>query len=194
VTTLQISEAIEIAAYLTSDPEENENSSCTDSSTTSDSVWGTALKNGPTTWTVFLKNKTQLTVSNKDLMNPSRFFVKGKCLADNLNVHKRKKQSAKQKRARLSEKLQKEQAIRERAREEQRNFERKEYENILTVMKSGNEYNFDDFLAMIDRIQKPFTCFINGHEVSITQDDAAIMMEKSVMKEITDSLFHAGDK
>jgi len=79
VTTLQISEAIEIAAYLTSDPEENENSSCTDSSTTSDSVWGTALKNGPTTWTVFLKNKTQLTVSNKDLMNPSRFFVKGKC-------------------------------------------------------------------------------------------------------------------
>ena len=99
MTTLQISEAIEIAAYLTSDPEENENSSCTDSSTTSDSVWGTAVKNGPTTWTVILKYKTQLTMSNKDLMNPSQFFVKCKCSTDNLNAHKREKQSAKQKRA-----------------------------------------------------------------------------------------------
>ncbi len=79
VTTSQISETVEITAYLTSNPEENKNSSCTDSSTTSDSVWGTAVKNGPTTWTVFLKNQTQLTMSNKDLMNPSRFFVKGKC-------------------------------------------------------------------------------------------------------------------
>jgi len=47
---------------------------------------------------------------------------------------------------------------------------------------------------MVDHIQKPFTCFIEGQEVSITQDDAAIMMEKSVMKEITDLLFHAGEK
>jgi len=78
--------------------------------------------------------------------------------------------------------------------EEQHKFERKEYDDILNVIKAGNEYSFENFLAMVDRIRKPFTCFIEGHEVSITQDDAAIMMEKSVMKEITDSLFHAGEK
>jgi len=127
-------------------------------------------------------------------MDPSRFFVKHKLLTDNLTAQERKKQSAKQKRARRSEKIQKEQSIRERAMEEQRKFECKEYDDILNVIKAGNEYSFENFLAMVDRIRKPFTCFIEGHEVSITQDDAAIMMEKSVMKEITDSLFHAGEK
>jgi len=43
---------------------------------------------------------------------------------------------------------------------------------------------------MVDQIQKPFTCFIKGHEVSIMQDDCTIMLEKYVMKEIIDLLFH----
>jgi len=107
-----------------------------------------------------------------------------------LNTNERKKQSAKQKRARMSERMQKEKDIHEKAKEEQRHFERIEFENILTVMKSDKEYCFEDFLEMVDRIRKPFVCFIEGHEVSITQDDSAIMMERSVMKDITDSLFH----
>ena len=73
--------------------------------------------------------------------------------------------------------------------QELRNFEKQEFENIVTIIKSDNEYRFEDFLELVDRIQKPFTCFIEGHEVSITQDDTAIMMEQSVMKEITNSLF-----
>jgi len=36
-------------------------------------------------------------------------------------------------------------------------------------------------------------CFINGHVVSSTQDNSAIMMAQFAMKEITDSLFH-GEK
>ena len=90
----------------------------------------------------------------------------------------------------MTERLQKEKSIHEKAKEEQRKFERNEFENILTIIKSGNEYRFEDFLEMVDRVRKPFVCFVEGHEVSITQDDSAIMMEKSVMKEITDSLFH----
>jgi len=78
--------------------------------------------------------------------------------------------------------------------EEQHKFECKEYDDMLTAIKADTEYTFNNFLGMVDHIQKPFTCFIEGHEVSIMQDDAAIMMEKSVMKEITDFLFHAGEK
>ena len=90
----------------------------------------------------------------------------------------------------MTKRLQKEKSIHEKAKEEQRKFEQNEFENILTIIKSGNEYCFEDFLEMVDRVRKPFVCFVEGHEVSITQDDSAIMMEKSVMKEITDSLFH----
>jgi len=90
----------------------------------------------------------------------------------------------------MLEKLQKEEMLREKAMEELRKFERKEFDNIVTIMQSGSEYHFEDFLEMVDRIRKPFTCFIDGHEVSITQDDSAIMMEKSVMKEIGEALFH----
>ena len=80
--------------------------------------------------------------------------------------------------------------LREKAMEELCKFERKEFNNIVTIVQSGSEYHFEDFLEMVDRIRKPFTCFIDRHEVSVTQDDSAIMMEKSVMKEIGEALFH----
>ena len=74
--------------------------------------------------------------------------------------------------------------------EELRRFEKQEFENILTKTKSGSSYEFQDFLEMVDWIRKPFTCFVEGHEVSITQDNCATMLENSVIKEITESLFH----
>jgi len=47
---------------------------------------------------------------------------------------------------------------------------------------------------MIDRMRKPFVCQVEGHEVSLTQDDCAIMMETSAVRAITDSLFLAREK
>jgi len=99
-----------------------------------------AVKDGATTWTVFLKGKPQFSVTNDDLMDPSRFFVQCKCLSDERNSIERKKQSAKQKRACLSEKLEREQTIHQKAMEELRKFEKKEFENIVSITKSGSEY------------------------------------------------------
>ena len=99
-----------------------------------------AVKDGATTWTVFLKGKPKFSVTNDDLMDPLWFFVQRKCLSDDLNSIERKKQSAKQKRARLSEKLEREQIIRQKAMEELHKFEKKEFENIVSITKSGSEY------------------------------------------------------
>ncbi len=61
--------------------------------TTSGSVGGMAIKNGKTTWTVVLKDKQQFTVTNEDLMDPSQFFVRHKCVSDDLNsIEKRSSQ------------------------------------------------------------------------------------------------------
>jgi len=90
----------------------------------------------------------------------------------------------------MSEKLQKEKEIHEKAKEQLCQLEQSKFDNILTIVRSGNEYHFEDFLEMIDKMQKPFVCFVDRHEVSIMQDDSTIMMERSIMKEITKSLFH----
>ncbi len=46
---------------------------------------------------------------------------------------------------------------------------------------------------MVELMQKPFVAEVEGHEVSLTQDNCAIMMESSAVRAITDSLFFAKD-
>jgi len=126
VESTQIAESIEVVAYLNATPinvDDSDNNSYADSAN-SESVSGIAVKNGKNTWTVVLKNQQQTSVTDDEIMNPSRFFVKRRCLMmDDVNANERKKQAAKQKRARMTEKIQKEQSIHERAKEEMRQFE-----------------------------------------------------------------------
>jgi len=192
VYSTQVTKPIEVIAYHNAD-NAADSQSTTDSSTTSESIPGTAVKTGQQTWTVYLENEEPISLTSDDLLDSSRFFVKRECWSNDVNANERKKQSAKRKRARMSERIQKEKQIHDKAKEELREFERRECENMLTFFKSGKEYHFEDFLEMVDRIRKPFVCFVEGHEVAIMQDDSAMMMEQSVMKEITDSLFH-GEK
>jgi len=60
--------------------------------------------------------------------------------------------------------------------------------------KSGDGFRFEEFLKMIDCMRKPFVCQIDGYEVSLMQDDCAIMMETSTIRAITDSLFVGTEK
>jgi len=72
-------------------------------------------------------------------------------------------------------------------------LENKEFRNLCDRFQSGSEYQFEEFLEMIDRMRKPFVCQIEGHEVSLAQDDCAIMMETSALRAITQSLFIGRD-
>jgi len=83
--------------------DDSNNNSTTDSSATSQSIGGTAVKTGIDTWMVIFKKNTQISVTSAELMDPSRFFVKQKWLTEDKNKNKRKKQSAKEKRAQMSE-------------------------------------------------------------------------------------------
>ena len=79
VASTHIAEAVEVVAYLN----DSDNNSAADSSSlgsVGESVSGIAVKNGSTTWTMFLKNKQQISVTDNDLIDRSLFFVKRKCL------------------------------------------------------------------------------------------------------------------
>jgi len=53
---------------------------------------------------------------------------------------------------------------------------------------------FEEFLELVNLVCRPFVCQIDGYEVSLSQDDCTIMMETSVMKAITESLFAGKEK
>jgi len=65
-----------------------------------------------------------------------------------------------------------------------------QFNNLQERFKSGAPpYEFEEFLEMVDMVHRPFVCQIDGHEVSLSQDNCTIMMETSIMKAITESLF-----
>jgi len=79
-----------------------------------------------------------------------------------------------------------------------REVELSEYNNLKIRFQSGEDYRFEEFLEMIDWMRKPFVTEVEGHEVSLTQNDCTIMMESSAVQKIMDLLFlrkvHALDK
>jgi len=77
ISATQIIEPIKVVAYINAAANaDSDNNSTTDSSATCQSIGGTAVKTGIDTWTVILRNKTQISVTSAELMDPSRFFVK----------------------------------------------------------------------------------------------------------------------
>jgi len=130
-----------------------------------------------------------MTATDDDLMDASKFYVEPIHLSTDQDDSKKKKQSAKRKRARHTEQVEKEKRIREKGLEKLRTIEYEEYSNLCERFKSGDVFQFEEFLDMINRMRKPLVCQIEGHEVSLTQDDCAIMMEASTVRAITDSLF-----
>ncbi len=186
--------------YL-SESESDENTESAESDTTSKDLSktssktnGTAVKVDTNKWKIHLDNNVSMTVTDEDLIDGNKFYIEQKWLrVDDKDDMKKKKQDAKRKRARKAEQVSKEKRIREQGLEKLRELELKEYNNLREKFESGEGYRFEEFLDMIDRMRKPFVAQVEGHEVSLSQDDCAIMMETSVVRSITNSLFLVKD-
>ena len=68
---------IAITAYLSSLESESEDESVPETQ----SFDGTAIKTGTNTWQVFVENQPPMTVTDKDLLDTSKFFVQGKLMS-----------------------------------------------------------------------------------------------------------------
>jgi len=186
VLSTKISEPIKVTYLLLQLPSDAE-SSCDDNSEMTKTSRGTAVKEGENNWYVSLDNNKKMSVTDNDLMDGSKFYVEQ--LSVEQDESKRRKQSAKRKRTHQTEQFEKEKKIREKGLEKLREIEYQEYNNLCERFKSGEAFQFEEFLAMVDRIRKPLVCQIEGHEVSLMQDDCAIMMETLAVHAIIDSLF-----
>jgi len=90
--------------------------------------------------------------------------------------------------------MEQERIICEKGLQKWHEFELAEYNNLCKKIESSEPYEFKRFLEMVDLLCRPFVCQIDGHEVSLTQDDSTIMMEKSTIRAITESLFDGKEK
>ena len=66
--------------------------------------------------------------------------------------------------------------------------ERSEFENLLTIVNSGRAYTFEEFSALLSRVRKPFTVELEDRDVTVTESDAAVMLEESAVKAIGNML------
>jgi len=142
---------------------------------------GTAVKMDTNTWHACLENKTFMTATDKDLMDENKYFVKCKWMNCDSNEIAKKKQSAKLKCAQKAEKAQQVKIICEQDLQKRQELELAEYNKLCKTLESGQPYRFEQFLEMVDLLRKPFVCQIEGHEVSLTQEDCTIMMESSAI-------------
>jgi len=147
VYTTKKAEPIFLTAYLSSSKSETDDDSTSEKQTSPD----TAIKKKTNEWHVYLENDQFMTATDEDLLDSNKFFVQRKCL-DNDETTK-KKQSAKQKRARRAEKIEKEKTIREKGLERRREVELEQYNNLCKRFKSGAApYKFEEFLDLVDLI------------------------------------------
>ena len=141
---------IAITAYLSSSELEPEDKSVSETQ----SFDGTAIKTGTNTWQVFVDNQPSMTVTDKDLLDTSKFFVQGNPMS--AEDEAMKKQSAKQKRARRAEKIEKEKTIREKGLAKRHEFELQQFNNLQERFKSGAPYEFEEFLEIVNLVHRPF--------------------------------------
>jgi len=153
-----------------------------------------AVKMDMNMWHMYLQNKTCTTATDKDLMDKNKYFVQCKWMNLDSNVIAKKKQSAKQKHVWKAEKSEQPKRICEQGLQKQQELKQAEYNKLCEIFKSGQPYQFEQFLEMANLLQKPFVCKIEGHEVSLTQEDCTIMMEWLAIWAITESLFSGKEK
>jgi len=73
VYSMQITKPIEVVAYCNAD-NTADCQSTTDSSTSSKSIPGTAVKTGQQTWTVYLENEELISLTSDNLLDSSHFL------------------------------------------------------------------------------------------------------------------------
>jgi hypothetical protein len=55
-------------------------------------------------------------------------------------------------------------------------------------MQSRRTYTFEEFSALLSQVGKPSTVELENRDVTVTERDAAVMLEESAVKAIGDML------
>jgi hypothetical protein len=147
---------------------------------------GTAIKlrDG---WKVFLYDGRELKKSAMELVDVTSFFVD--YAFEKMTDEQKRRQKQKEKRERAREQVLLEEQLKVLAKEERMHHDKKEYETmceqIVSYVDSKGQterYCFETYLAMTERLRAPFKTEIDGHSVTVSAADTAIMLKQSAIE------------
>jgi hypothetical protein len=140
-------------------------------------------------WNVTVKdargNGKMFEVKEKELLG-KEFIIEH--AYNDLYAEQKKKVLAKNKQMQRKETRAEETKLANIARERRRELEQEEYNNIVDIFESGCTYKWQEFRDLLDRMREPFSCSVDGRDVTVTKADAAITMKKSALDEISQIL------
>ena len=183
----KISDPIKVA-FLSDSDESSSDDASTDSWTT-----GHALKTSKDgKWLVVSSAGASQEVEEDALMDASRYKIE-KALSSRTTEQARK-QAQKAKRQRAEDQRDLESSLVEKARKARVTHDYEEYRKmtskIVAAFKTGGQvsYGYEEFEAMAKRIREPFRAEIEGHVVTVTESDSAVMMKQSALTYITEKV------
>ena len=167
-----------------SDEEDEESTNNTGPLDSSTPFWipGTAIKRKNDTWAITLSNGDESTLKTEEMLTSPNVFVQNAYLE--LNSTERKRTISKKKRIRASDKKRNEKQYIMLAKEKQNDEERKEFDEMMASIQDGGPdggWGFSDFQQLVARMRAPFSCDIDGVNIRVTPDDAAIMFDQAAL-------------
>jgi hypothetical protein len=181
VKNTKMSEPVKIT-YLESTPGE------TPEVSTIKRVRGTAIKRKDC-WKVFLNDGRELQKCEMDLVNAQSFFVD--YAYENLTDEQKRRQKQKEKRERAREQVLLEEDLKTKAKEERLKGDRQEFEKMCEKIVrfcetngKSEQYTFVTYQEMVEKLRAPFTMDIDGHTVTVSAADTAIMLKQSAIATI----------
>jgi hypothetical protein len=191
VRTSYVTDCIKVTYLSSSNEEESEESDGSGESETIVKLNGRAIKThladnpDDNSWNVTVRGTGEagrtFTVCEKDLLGGK--FVVERAYND-MCAQQKKKVLAKNKRMRQKEAREQETKLAAIARERREALEKEEYKKLIEIFASGRTYEWKEFQNLLERMRQPFSCSVDGRDVTVTEVDAAIMMEGSALEEI----------
>jgi hypothetical protein len=195
VGSTHVTDPIRIAYLSTSDDsEESSLDQSDDDQSVEEQKWlkGSAVKKANNKWKILLEDDTEFMVDESELLDSKKCYVEH--AFKTLNREEKKRQACKARRQRMLKQKAREEDLKAQARIERRRSDHGEYtmlsNRLSQVLLSKGElaYEFDEFLAMVDRLRQPFRKEIDGYLVAVSEAGAAVMMQDSAIMVIKDKI------
>ena len=153
---------------------------------------GTAIKGKNAKWSLTIENGDTMSHTSEEMLSLPSIFIQN--AYTELDANERKRTISKKRRIQKTETKKKEKEYIKLARVKQEEEEKKEFETILERVEGG-VWEFSDFKALVKRMREPFSCDVDGVNVQVTPDDAAVMFDRASLDAVRRVLvLDGGDK
>jgi hypothetical protein len=150
-----------------------------------DEIERVAVKRNEGKWIVLLNNNKQILVDPIDLQDPSKFAILP--APQNLSTVQKRNHGQSENQQRARNKALVKQDLHSNAAKLREERDLKFFESMLK-QQADSKFGPKEFLLMAGLLHQPFSFDIDGRAVQIAESDCAMMLQKSIIEELTNNM------